>query len=275
MPGFDQNASQYSVPTAYWMARAAQLAYRSRQEIESTAREWGFDQVRHFETTFARPFPLTDTQAFTMASRTMVVTAFRGTQPAEIRDWLSDVNTPPWPGPAGKGLVHYGFGQAAKAVYPEVRDAIIDLRDNEQTVWFTGHSLGAALAVLAALRLYFEAPRILAQGLYTFGGPRVCDRLLSRAHNSAFKARTHRFVNNNDIVPQLPPEPLYAHVETLHYLDAAGKLCDSPSRLANLADRAKGLTADVFAPATDGVRDHSIDKYVSCLEKNIPALASR
>src|ERR1700748_1790579 len=121
MPGFDQSVSEYSVPTAYWMARAAQLAYRSRPESERTAREWGFDQVRHFETTFEPPFPLTDTQAFTMAGKGMIVTAFRGTQPAQLRDWLSDVNTPPWPGPAGRGLVHFGFGQATAAVYPDVR----------------------------------------------------------------------------------------------------------------------------------------------------------
>jgi triacylglycerol lipase len=275
MPDFDQSVSEYSVSTAYWMARTAKLAYSSRPEIESTAREWGFDKVRHFETTFRPPFPLTDTQAFTMAGKSMIVTAFRGTQPAQLRDWLSDVNTPPWPGPAGNGLVHFGFGQAIEAVYPEVRDAIVDLRDNKQTVWFTGHSLGAALATLAALRLYFEPPEILADGLYTFGGPRVCDRSLAHAHDRAFQARTHRFVNNNDIVPQLPPEPLYTHVEIPHYFDANGKLHDSQPRLAAMASRAKALAADAFAPSSDGFLDHSIDKYIGALKQNVPALAGR
>jgi hypothetical protein len=58
--------------------------------------------------------------------------------------------------------------------------------------WFTGHSLGGALAALAAMRLHFEDPRLLADGVYAFGQPRVCDRLFAQAHDDAFHDRTHR-----------------------------------------------------------------------------------
>ncbi|WP_435878728.1 hypothetical protein [Streptomyces klenkii] len=61
---------------------------------------------------FTPPFPLEDTQTYTMAGDDMVITAFRGTEPAQIKDWLSDATTPPWPGPAKTGYVHYGFGEA-------------------------------------------------------------------------------------------------------------------------------------------------------------------
>lgn len=264
---FDHSATDYSLRQAYRMAEAARLAYETAEEIERTAHEWGFDRVRYHQTKFRPPFPLEDTQAYTAASDRMILVAFCGTEPRKIQDWLSNGTTPPWPGPANKGYVHYGFAEALESIYPEVRDTILEFRDNEQTIWFAGHSLGGALAALAALHLYFEAPRLLADGVYTYGQPRVCDGTLVKAHDDAFEGRTHRFVNNNDIVPQVPPEPAFHHTHTLHYLDADGRLRDKPpSLVGGLTDRAKGLTADPFAPASDGIRDHLLKNYVDALK---------
>lgn len=265
----DHKVKTYSVRHACWMAQTAALAYQDESTIQNQTEQWGFDRLRHHKTAFQPPFPLMDSQAFTIASDHMIVTAFRGTQPIEIRDWLSDVNTPPWPGPGNKGLMHYGFGAALKSIYPDVLNAVNEFRDQDQTVWFTGHSLGGALAALAGMKLHFESPRILPDGVYTFGQPRVADRILAMAHDKALAKRTHRFVNNNDIVPQLPPEPVYHHVSTLHHIDASGRLRESMPLLSGLADHARGLTADAFAPASDGIRDHMIDRYIAALEKNI------
>lgn len=67
----------------------------------------------------------------------------------------------------------------------------------------------------------------------------------------------------------MPPEPAYTHVSTLRYLDSRGKLHETMPLLGSLTDRARGLTADPFAPASDGVRDHFINAYVTALEKNL------
>ncbi|MFJ8673159.1 lipase family protein [Streptomyces sp. NPDC093589] len=265
----DHHATGYSLGHAYWLARASELAYQNEDAVQRQAREWGFDRVRHHRTTFQPPFPLQDTQAYTMAGDSMIITAFRGTQPVEIRDWLSDITTPPWPGPGEKGYVHYGFAEALQSVFPAVKEALSEFRDNEQTVWFTGHSLGGALAMLAGSRLYFEDPKLLADGIYTFGQPRTCDRELAAAHNSAFTDRMYRFVNNNDVVTQVPPEPVFHHVEAIRYIDSGGRIHESMPLLGNLADRTKGRTADVFAPAGDGIRDHFINNYVAALEGNL------
>ncbi|WP_087930276.1 lipase family protein [Streptomyces albireticuli] len=265
----DHHASTCGLTQAYWLAQASDLAYKDEATIEERAAHWGFDRVRHHRTRFTPPFPLEDTQAFTLASDHMIITAFRGTEPAQIRDWLSDATTPPWPGPGRTGYVHYGFGEALDSIFPDVKKALAEFRTDGQSVWFTGHSLGGALAMLAAARMYLEEPRLRADGVCTFGQPRTCDRLLATAYNKGFKERMYRFVNNNDIVPQLPPEPAYTHVENLRYIDSRGKVHESMSLLGGLADRAKGLSADPLAPASDGVRDHSIRKYIAALEKNL------
>ncbi|MET8543976.1 lipase family protein [Kitasatospora sp. NPDC004799] len=264
---FDQRADGYSLPHAYWMAKAAELAYQDRAAIDEQARAWGFDTVRHHQTRFTPPFPLQDTQAYTMAGDHMIVTAFRGTEPAQIRDWLTDSTTPPWPGPARTGYVHYGFAEALESIFPDVAKAIADLRTNDQTVWFTGHSLGGALAMLVAARLDLEDPRLAADGVYTFGQPRTCDRLLAAAYDKALKGRTFRFVHGNDIVPELPPEPVFTHVEALRHIDSAGHVKEKSGLVAGLTDRAKGLGAAAFSPDGEGIRDHLMRGYLAALEK--------
>ncbi|MEU9338890.1 lipase family protein [Streptomyces sp. NPDC048290] len=268
---FDQQSAGYSVERAYWLARASDLAYKDQAVIDSQARTWGFDRVRHHETVYTAPFPLQDTQAYTMAGPDMVVTAFRGTEPQQIKDWLTDACTPPWPGPGGVGYVHYGFAQALDTILPSVRDALAEVRTDGQRVYFTGHSLGGALAMLAAARLALEDPRLAADGVYTYGQPRTCDRRLAAAFDEGLKDRVFRFVNNNDIVPTLPPEPAFTHVAALRYIDSAGRLRTTPPGvLPRLADRAAGATADIFAPASDGIRDHLMGSYLTALEKNLP-----
>ncbi|MEU5213110.1 lipase family protein [Streptomyces sp. NPDC020742] len=263
----DQRTTGYSLRHALCLARASELAYQDEKTIEDTARTWGFDRVRHHHTTFRPPFPLEDTQAYTLGGENMIITAFRGTEPANLRDWLSDATTPPRPGPGGTGYVHHGFGEALDSVWPQVRAALDGFRDNGQTVWFTGHSLGGALAMLAGARLHFEEPFVTATGVYTFGQPRTCDRQLSQAFNTAYADRMYRFVNNNDIVPQLPTEPFH-HVSALRYIDSRGAIHPTMPVISGLVDHAKGYTADVLAPASDGVRDHFMGAYLNALEKN-------
>jgi len=267
---FDQTVTDYSLPHAYWLARASDLAYKDDATVEQQAHDWGFPTVRHHDTAFTPPFPLQDTQAYTAASDRMIITAFRGTEPKEIRDWLTDGTTPPWPGPAATGYVHYGFAEALNSVFPTVRDTIAELRTNGQTLWFTGHSLGGALAMLAAARLYLEDPKLRADGVVTFGQPRTCDRLLADAYNRGFQNRTYRFVNNNDIVPQLPPEPAFTHVDVMRWIDSSGQIRDNgPGVVGGLTNRAKGLAADAFSPTGEGIRDHLLRNYLAAIEKNL------
>jgi triacylglycerol lipase len=166
---FNHHAVGYSLEQAYWFGQAARLAYRDESEIRKNTESWGFDQLAYFCGKHQMPFPLEDTQAYLAVSDHMILAAFRDTEPPKIRDWLSDSNIPVIPGPAGKGLVHLGFSRALASIYPEILAKVEDVRTNDQTLWFTGHSLGGALAMLAAATMYLEDPKLLADGVYTFG----------------------------------------------------------------------------------------------------------
>ncbi|GAA1332015.1 hypothetical protein [Saccharothrix algeriensis] len=52
-PTMNHQATGYDAQQAYCTAKAAELAYRDHEQIEATAREWGFDRVRHHRSTFS------------------------------------------------------------------------------------------------------------------------------------------------------------------------------------------------------------------------------
>ncbi|HEX3109347.1 MAG TPA: hypothetical protein VHU41_09670, partial [Thermoanaerobaculia bacterium] len=89
-----------------------------------------------------------------------------------------------------------------------VEDAISAVNE---PLFFSGHSLGAALATIAARR---RAPR----GLYTFGSPYVGNRAFV---GSLPRIPIFRVADGHDIVPTLPPANLgYAHAGEPHLLQA-------------------------------------------------------
>ncbi|GAA3682110.1 hypothetical protein GCM10022224_053080 [Nonomuraea antimicrobica] len=260
---FDHTARGYHLGQARGLAHAAALAYKDDEQVQATAKSWGFDRVTCFRVPHTPPFPLVDTQAYIAAGERMIVVAFRGTQPEELRDWLSDANTLLKPYTAGGGNIHAGFYRALDVVHPDLLRTLEDWRTSGQSLWFTGHSLGGALAMLAAARTYFEDPSLLADGVYTYGQPRTCCPKLAAAYDKVFRGRMFRFVNNNDIVPQLPPAPLFQHVAEERYFDAKGRLRDKMPAVAGLVDRFHGAVADPLAPGTDGIRDHFINAYLA------------
>jgi triacylglycerol lipase len=103
-------------------------------------------------------------------------------------------------------------------------------------VWFAGHSLGAALATLAADR--FPA----AAGVCTIGSPRVGDRAFAAEFDARFGARALRFVNDTDIVTHVPtpfPAP-YEHVGQLRQISADVAVTSEPPALAHFVNAVFG-----------------------------------
>jgi triacylglycerol lipase len=152
----------------------------------------------------------TDTLAFVAAGPDLVVVAFRGT--ADLRNWITDLDCrrvsadPSYPSSASyPGEVHEGFSRAFDSILPQLRESLTRLAAGKSHIFFTGHSLGGALAMLALA--WWETGIALpsADGwLYTFGQPRVGNPAWARWFDSRWRDRAFRVVHAEDIVPRVP-----------------------------------------------------------------------
>lgn len=257
---FDARTRKYSRKNAFYLGMAARVAYKTEQEIRSQSEGWGLTE---FEFLTNR-----ETQAFLAGNNEMILLAFRGTEPAKLQDWMTDLDTDLVSGPGGR--VHEGFLTALTYVWRDIWSFIKKSR-GRRWLWVTGHSLGAALATLAIAKLRLEKDEPV-NGLYTFGQPRTGDADFARHFNADYSAQTFRYVNNNDIVPRIPFRSMkYRHVGTFRYFDDGGNQRDDMSWWDKLVDRLHGRFDDILKPGTDGIKDHSMDEYVKRLEKAIGA----
>jgi triacylglycerol lipase len=197
---FDPAARKHSKANAMWLADISQLVYLREGYVRAQFTQWGFDAVHWIEDKGS------DTQAVVATRNDHAVVAFRGTESAT--DFLTDLSFRKIPfqaGPAGSptvGKAHRGFAQALNAVWSPVLAALSGVGP-KQPIFVCGHSLGAALAKLAALRLVSHGMNVA--GVYVYGAPRVGDAEFRDAYNSVLKAQTFLHINHDDVVPTVPP----------------------------------------------------------------------
>lgn len=175
----------------------------------------------------------TGTEAFgaRRAADGTTLVAFRGTQPDGTADLLTDANALLTPWRESGGLVHAGFAAAMRSVLPDLRHWLELEPGASGKLLLTGHSLGAALATLAATVLQ---PKLLV----TLGSPRVGDRAFAATVTSELV----RIVDCCDAVTDLPPAILYCHVGPTTYVTHDGKQVAEPSPAFMRTDRLRGRT---------------------------------
>lgn len=130
-----------------------------------------------------------------------------------------------------------GFYNCFKSVEPSMRQAILSaVSTYGYPVYFTGHSLGAALATLSALSLNIR-DGLKIGGAIHFGSPRVGNAYFAGAYNARIP-NTVRVVNNRDIVPHLPPKIVnFRHVAFEVFQQSTNyKVCDSTGEDVTCAD---------------------------------------
>jgi hypothetical protein len=176
-------------------AEMARLAYASEATVTERLRIPGFALEQWLgASTFLNRIATRGTEGFVARhpGKRITVVAFRGTEATRPEDLFVDLlaGFVAW----GGGSVHRGFAMAYEPVRGKLADA---LERAEPALLITGHSLGAALATLAAAEHRARSPRLV-----TFGSPRVGDAHF-RAMLDGIAVR--RFVNCADVVTRVPP----------------------------------------------------------------------
>lgn len=165
------------------------------------------------------------------------VIAFRGTLLWNLHQWaatnfrMARVGTP---------ARHSGFDRAWHRLRPQVMDWLEDNVAPGGALILCGHSLGGAIAVLAADELCASNE---VRAVVTFGGPRVGsvefrDAYLDRpaapaGHPAAGRKLAHvtrRITHVDDLVSRVPPPPFFRHVGTEWRLDDSGAIHEGRSR---------------------------------------------
>ena len=92
------------------------------------------------------------------------------------------------------------------------------IESGKTKIVFTGHSLGASV-VLSALETIITYPH-LDISCITFGSPKIGDQEFVDSYNSVVK-NSVRIVDEEDIVPQVPPGFGYCHVNNQFLLKSS------------------------------------------------------
>ena len=255
-------STNFSGRNAHALGLVSGLAYKSADEAKAGLIALGmkFDKDDHNQDQFRFVSdPNTSTEVIIASDSQKTIVAFRGSQ--EREDWVTNrIAILESNGIAGK--THYGITQALLAVWSRVTGAITTFGTNKP-LWFCGHSLGGALATLAAAYLKLEN-QVHPHGVYTYGAPRVGNQSFASTYDQHLKRNTFRYVNDLDIVPQLPPESLgYEHVGHLCHFDDTAQLKTEVS----LLDELKLAALQWFDREVPDelAKDHSLSEYVVCL----------
>ncbi|KAL4582282.1 hypothetical protein LXL04_006826 [Taraxacum kok-saghyz] len=244
---------------------AAKSAYENQAYIKETVEKiWKMEFLGFFDCWNDYEEDYT-TQVFMWSDKTsdseLIGVSFRGTSPFNAKDWSSDVDLS-WYHLPTIGKVHAGFLKALGLqkskgwpkdiqkneqkpyAYYKIRQILQERLDINPNAKFmvTGHSLGAALAIVfpAVLALH-EDTNLLSklEGLYTFGQPRVGDKRFGEYMKKmlvTYGSRYHRFVYCNDLVPRVPfdnSDLLFKHFGDCHYYDSFYKgqvLSEEPNK---------------------------------------------
>jgi triacylglycerol lipase len=228
-------------------AKISATTYDNPKDSKAKFKALGYTIIQFFD--------IDGAQAYLLTNGTITVLSFRGTEVTEKSDVLADLKS-------GKNLeacggkVHVGFKGEINKIWPSISK---ELEANPGNVYVTGHSLGAAMATIAASRIQ---DRVTA--LITFGSPRVGDK----AFVKSLTVEHYRVQNNCDDVTKVPFRVMgFDHHGTHKYMNFYGEFRNlSPWQRVKDMARSR-LRARAKGQKFIGVFDHLMANYISKLEK--------
>ncbi len=172
-------------------------------------RECLFESEIKFYDSFEKTKGVEDTQAYMLIHDRTCYLIFRGTE--DMIDAMADLDARYIVFENQQNVkVHRGFYEQFKAVQKEINDELFSRESEYDNIVITGHSLGAALATIAALHFSIVFPNKNVS-CHTFGSPRV--------GNSEFVKQFQKYVTDHwrvfnvaDPVPMVPMSFRFTHV---------------------------------------------------------------
>lgn len=192
----DAHAQGWQPEAAFWMMWFCQRAFSAEQmETQAELKSLGFDEVRCIT--------VPDSGLHALIARCPdrgIVLAFRGT--VDFYGWCTDLNFRLSPlDEHGKEKIHKGFNDALDSGWAKIAAEISALsEDKSLPIWVTGHSLGGALATLAAVRL--KSDGFTMAPLYTYGAPPVGNHEFCERVEACFPDTYFRVSIDEDMVPR-------------------------------------------------------------------------
>lgn len=285
----------FRLDNARAMMWLSQLAYETAHEskVDDILRGWHLTKLGFASNDRLTGLPPHSACVVVAEGHGATFVTFAGSDPGKPEDWVTDFDAMPAP-----DSLHRGFKEAVETVWPTIRTAIANRTAPAQPLFFTGHSLGGALAILAASRAPLE-PNVKEVAAYTFGSPRTGGEAFFDDYSPRLGDFTFRFIHGTDIVPTVPPTLLgfYRHVGKSVQCDSGGRFDGvvPMDRDANKPDLRESAMQSGFAdlealaalqfPHAIGpglrdrlagllprmVRDHVPQSYFRALSINVPA----
>ena len=227
-------------------AKISATTYDNPKDSKSKFKALGYTIVQFFDVNGA--------QGYLLKGADSHVLSFRGTEVTEKSDVLADLK-------AGKNLeasggkVHVGFKDELNKLWPAITVSLANI----DALYVTGHSLGAAMATIAASRIQ---TKVIA--LVTFGSPRAGNQEFV----NSLSVTHYRVQNNCDDVTKVPFLLMgFAHHGTHKYMNFDGEFRDFTA-WQQIKDMVRSrLKARSKGQKFIGVFDHMMENYIAKLAK--------
>ncbi|NOQ14889.1 MAG: hypothetical protein GQ583_10500 [Methyloprofundus sp.] len=195
-----------------WMlANFSHIAYYDEQAINQRLGAYGVSIIFYDDGSGG--------QALLATFLEVAVLAFRGTEPSERQDLFVDMKI--WTKSFRGATLHTGFCDATESLWKlGIEESLNQAKASK--VYATGHSLGAAIALISGMYYEFEA-------IVTFGEPRVGVNITEELKGNS--VNHIRYVNGHDLVTKGISEG-----KNYHHHGEEKKLAISPPHFISTSD---------------------------------------
>jgi hypothetical protein len=189
----NNNISILNYDLIYICSALCLLSYKEKKNMEEIE-----EKLKEFDVKLLKIIDRKSSEAFIFENKDYYFLIFTGTELNEINDILADlkfdfVKTK-------EGRIHRGIYKYYSLLSFSILKYMLKLlKENRKPVVIGGHSLGGAMAVLAAI----EISKIADCYVVTFGQPKLGDLRFAEYYEQ--KLNYIRIVIDRDMIPKLPP----------------------------------------------------------------------